>query len=122
MQHSLVLGLDGRGMAKDQDCKLLLSAVTVFLEGGWFHSVPSATNSRYTLGDCSSFGKTTIPFLTSFRRTLFSANDADCPAEHTGTPIRLRSMDRMVVVVNWPSESGPIRIESPVWIAPNILG
>ncbi len=80
----------------------------------------SAMNSRKTLGGCSSLGSTTIPFLTSFLRIRFSAKEADWPALHTGTGIRLRSIDRIVVVVNWPSESGPIRIVSPACTTPDL--
>ena len=62
--------------------------------------VPSATNSLYTFGGVSSLGSTTIPLRTSFRLTPFNANEADCPAEHSGTGILLRSMDLICVVVN----------------------
>lgn len=41
-----------------------------------------------------------MPFRTSFRRTRLSANEADWPAEHTGTCIRFRSIDRILVLVN----------------------
>lgn len=54
-----------------------------------------------------------MPFLTSRRLTLFRANDADWPADTAGTLIRLRSIDRIAVWVNWPRESGPIRMLSP---------
>lgn len=59
-----------------------------------------------------------MPFRTSFRRIRFNANDADCPAEQTGTGIRFRSIDLMWVVVNWPRESGPMRTGSPAWMTP----
>lgn len=78
-------------------------------------------NSRYTFGGCSNFGNTTIPFRTSFRLTFLSAKEADWPAEQTGTDIRFLSMERILVVVNWPSESGPITTLSPACITPNIL-
>jgi len=61
-----------------------------------------------------------MPFRTSFRRTRFRANEADWPAEQTGTGIRFRSIDRIVVVVNWPKESGPIKTVSPACISPCI--
>ena len=62
-----------------------------------------------------------MPFRTSFRRTRFRAKDADWPAEQTGTGIRFRSIDRMLVVVNCPRESGPIRTESPACMTPTYL-
>ena len=80
--------------------------------------VPSAMNSRYTFGGVSSLGSTTIPFRTSFRLTRLSAKEADWPAAHIGTGMRFRSMDRMLVVVNWPRPSGPMRTVSPAWITP----
>ena len=59
-----------------------------------------------------------MPFRTSFRRIRLSANEADCPAEQTGTGIRFRSIDLMWVDVNWPRESGPMRTGSPAWTTP----
>ena len=59
-----------------------------------------------------------MPLRTSFRRTRFRAKDADWPAEQTGTGIRLRSIERMLVVVNCPRESGPMTTVSPEWITP----
>ena len=59
-----------------------------------------------------------MPLRTSFRRTRFSAKEADWPAEQTDTGMRLRSMERMLVVVNCPRESGPMRTASPEWIMP----
>ena len=41
-----------------------------------------------------------MPFRTSFRRTRFSAKEADWPAEQRGTGIRFLSIDLMWVVVN----------------------
>ena len=86
--------------------------------GGRCAGLPSAMNSRYTFGGWSNLGRTTIPFLTSFRRTFLSANDADWPAVHTDTGMRFLSMDLMLVGMNWPSESGPTRTLSPACIAP----
>ena len=62
--------------------------------------LPSATNSRYTLGGVSSLGNTTMPFRTSFRRNLLSANVADWPAEQIGTGILFRSIERILVGMN----------------------
>ena len=62
-----------------------------------------------------------MPLRTSFRRTRFKAKEADWPAEQTGTGMRLRSMERMLVLMNWPRESGPTRMGSPEWITPGIL-
>jgi len=59
-----------------------------------------------------------MPLRTSFLRMRFRAKEADWPAEQTGTGMRLRSMERMLVVVNWPRESGPMRTGSPEWITP----
>lgn len=75
-------------------------------------------NSRYTFGACSTLGKTTMPLRTSLRRTFLSANEADCPAMHTDTGMRFRSIERILVGMNCPSESGPTRTLSPAWIAP----
>lgn len=99
-------------MAENEDCSIIrLDGI-----GYWDDPcvIPSATNSLYTFGARSSFGKTTMPFRTSFRRTRLSANEADCPAEQTDTCILFRSMERIWVLVNWPKESGPIRTASPV--------
>jgi len=41
-----------------------------------------------------------MPLRTSLRRTFLRAKEADWPAEARGTLIRLRSMERIVVVVN----------------------
>lgn len=60
-----------------------------------------------------------MPFLTSLRFTFLSANKADWPADAAGTRILLRSMDRIAVGVNWPSESGPMRTLSPSWATPD---
>ena len=54
-----------------------------------------------------------MPLRTSFRRTFFKAKEADCPAEHAGTGIRFRSIERIAVDVKLPSESGPMRTLSP---------
>ena len=75
----------------------MISSASIYFQAS---VTPSATNSLYTLGGVSSLGSTTIPFRTSFRRTRFSAKEADCPAEQTGTGIRFRSIDRICVVVN----------------------
>lgn len=61
-----------------------------------------------------------MPFLTSLRRTFFSAKDADCPALHAGTEMRLRSIDRMDVDVNCPRLSGPMTTLSPAWMTPDL--
>ncbi len=64
-----------------------------------------------------------MPLRTSFLRTRFSAKEADWPAEQRGTGMRLRSMERMLVVRNWPRESGPTRMASPEWMMPlGLLG
>jgi len=64
-----------------------------------------------------------MPLRTSFLRTRFSAKEADWPAEQRGTGMRLRSMERMLVVRNWPRESGPTRMASPEWMTPwSLLG
>lgn len=96
MEHSLVFGLDGGGVTEYQHC------VLVSVESGLSTSQvsPSATNSLYTFGGVSSLGNTTMPFLTSFRLTRLSANEADCPAEQTDTGILFRSIDLIWVVVN----------------------
>lgn len=108
MKHSLVLGFDRGGMAEDQNYDN--SAESSYIQ---HLNLPSATNSRYTFGGLSSFGSTTIPLRTSFRRMRFRANEAEWPAAHTGTGIRFRSIDRICVVWNCPSESGPIKTGSP---------
>lgn len=41
---------------------------------------------------------------------LVSVRNENLPAEATGTGIRFRSTERIFVVVNWPSESGPAYI------------
>lgn len=60
-----------------------------------------------------------MPLRTSFRRTRFRAKEAECPAEQRGTGMRLRSIERIAVVVNWPRESGPMRTASPEWMTPD---
>lgn len=111
VQHGLVLGSDGRCVRQNEDC-FMVSGRNIVAEpgsGAVRKYTPSATNSRYTFGGApSNLGNTTIPFRTSFLRTLRSANEADWPADAAGTPIRFLSMERIEVCVNRPSESGPI--------------
>ena len=84
----------------------------------WERINTSATNSRYAFGATSNFASKTIPLRTSLRCTFFNANEADWPAEQTGTGMRFRSIDRMLVDWNWPSESGPSRTLSPACTIP----
>jgi hypothetical protein len=81
----------------------------VLIVVAWDRISTSATNSRYTFGCTASpvdgsglsvLCSTTMPFRTSFRRTLRNAKLALCPAEHPGTCIRFRSIVRTFVVVN----------------------
>lgn len=60
-----------------------------------------------------------MPLRTSLRRTFLSAKEADCPADAAGTAMRLRSMERIEVWVNCPSESGPMTTLSPAWTTPD---
>lgn len=115
MKHRLVAGLDGRCVGEDEDCGWSAAFMSWEERGDDGHP-PSATNSLYTLGaGCpSTLGTTTIPFRTSFLLTLLSARLADCPAEAACTGILFRSIDRTLVVANWPNESGPISTVSPV--------
>lgn len=111
----LILDFYGRRVAEDEH---FCHKLAVYLRGCIAGQDDLAVTRVSTSMSNFKAGPLTMPFLTSFRRTRLRANEADCPADVAGTDSRFRSMDRMVVGVNWPSESGPIRIGSPACTTP----